>query len=203
MTEKRYSVWKSEEKAQREGPDYKTWREAEDERENLRRSLLQRNWRIWRHNDDGTVTDVTDGEPEERWWYCAWGKNHGFRTFECGSGSSNTDVKWREGRLVYAAAFTQSTTKPTPEQFQAHVLAETGVKVPCVPEKEQWWAWNGYYGTWKESETGYPQLSRSINWDLKRTDYHCSVYGTVSNRDEKRDALLAAARAAGKPEDES
>lgn len=65
MTERRYSVWTNETEAREEGPEFATWQEARRELDVLRLSIIQRNWRIWLHNYDGSVTDVTDGEPED------------------------------------------------------------------------------------------------------------------------------------------
>ena len=62
MTEKRYSVWTNETEAREEGPEYETWQGAKRELDVLKLSIIQRNWRIWRHDDDGSVTDVTTEE---------------------------------------------------------------------------------------------------------------------------------------------
>lgn len=198
VTEKRYSVRANETVAKGEGPEYQAWHAANRELDVLKLGIIRRNWRIWRHNDDGSVTDVTDGEPEEKWWQCNWNSDRG--TVVCEEAETLIEGWWtiqaigKEYRWVHANI--RSATAPTPEQFQAHVLAETGVKVPCV-EEAQWWRWSDREQEWTESlpQHGYVEV-----WNGAK---NCRVYGTVSSRDEKRDALLAAAKAAGKPEDEA
>lgn len=196
MTEKRYGLWSNNIAAKNAGPQYRTWQEAKVEHDSLSLDIPDTAWRIWLHNDDGTVTDVTDGEPEVM-WFCEWSKSKGYQATYAYIDNKERAGARLEGRVVESAsAHILSTIEPTPEQFQAYVLAETGVKVPCV-EEPRWWGWSSTINEWKPAALKHSYVEV---WNDARS---CCIYGTVSNRDEKRDALFAATKAAGKPEDEA
>ena len=61
-----------------------------------------------------------------------------------------------------------------------------------APEHPQWWDWDG--------ESWYEASVDSVSVGTNLFDrFMVSIYGTTANRDTKRDALLEAARKAGKP----
>lgn len=61
------------------------------------------------------------------------------------------------------------------------------------PEQPQWWYQLYPVGKWTPAVLGYGEcVQTGERWRVR-------VYGTTSDRDTKRDALLEAARKAGKP----
>ena len=70
-------------------------------------------------------------------------------------------------------------------------------RIEPVPEEEQprWWCWDTSIRAgsprphWREAGSKHPQTG----------GYYTIIYGTTADRDAKRDALLEAARKAGKP----
>lgn len=136
---KRYSVAQSAQGAQRVASIYgtcETWDRAKVVMDSLNK--YNPGHRIWHHNDDGTVTDVTDGDVEMQWWFCEWSKHKGFTSWEARPCTLPLamNIHWLDREANFAHCYIQSATAPTAEQFQAHILAETGVTVPCVPRCE-------------------------------------------------------------------
>ena len=142
-------------------------------------------------DDEYRVTvERVEPEPEKKWWISTWGKGDGYssRTTSLPVGESWVSTEYVNGLLGKAVAAIHSATEPTLSEFAAAVKEATGVEIP-VPEEEQpkWWLWNKKLG-WKPASNHYPWVS----------DGAVNLYGTVSDRDSKRDALLEAARKAGK-----
>ena len=140
-----------------------------------------------------------ESEEEEvpiRWW-CGWTPN-GFNAEPAYASTAGGYFEWdRNGNTTLAQAAITSTTMPTEETFWSHVTAQTGVARPVV-EEAQWWWWYDGSREWGK----YPD--HVDEGDIVVTRWgSLGLYGTVSDRDQKRDALLAAAQAAGKPEDEA
>lgn len=142
-----------------------------------------------------TVERVTDADPEaveegKQWWACGWRDDGYFNVAPTPQLSDRSTVRadFTDGTLDHVFAVIRSIAAPTLAEFRAAVKETTGVVLP-VEEEPRWWMWNGY--DWQEPE-GYGVTCRDF-------DMSCRVYGTTTDRNDKRDALLAAARAAGKP----
>lgn len=148
-------------------------------------------------------TDVTDADPDAKPdaepemvnWLMAWRIEDGFRRWE----SFDVDVRelttstYRNGDLRYAKASRRFPAGYTPT---IHDLKEAmkpyNVQVP-VPEEPQWHRWDRITHEWGSrflytTNPAYGIVDPEAVW----------IFGTTSDRDEKRDAFLEAAQKAGK-----
>lgn len=64
------------------------------------------------------------------------------------------------------------------------------------PEAPRWWTWDAFQSHWDISSADFPTVD--FHQYANGTVTSVTVYGTTADRDAKRDALLAAAKAAGK-----
>ena len=168
---------------------YATWEAANSERTG--------DMRIWDHSTT-PPTDVTDADPDAESemvnWAMAWQIEDGFHRWE----SFDVDVRelttctYRNGDLRYAKASRRFPAGYTPTIHDLNeALKPYNVQ---VPEEPQWHTWVRVYGRWSASAPHYNGVSPSAVLD----EDCVIVWGTSTDRDDKRDALLEAAQKAGK-----
>ena len=202
MSERRYSVWDQECVITQKHADHVEWHGANRERQALNAGQSDYDYRIYDHSTN-PPTDVTDAdpeavtEPEERWW-CEWSPTKGFKAEVAYASTAGGYYEWeRDGSASLVNAAITSTTEPTYTEFAEAVKAATGVTLPVEEvEEPQWW-----WCVIDDPDCWHVASNQTGPWPYFRLDpfyRDCRVYGTTADRDAKRDALLAAVRAAGK-----
>ena len=180
-------------------PKYKLWRDAKVETKKNASSPLK--FHIWDYSTT-PPTDVTDADPDAKPdaesemvnWAMAWQVEDGFHRWE----SFDVDVRelttctYRNGDLRYAKVSRRFPAGYTPTIHDLNeALKPYNVQ---VPEEPQWHTWVRVYGRWSASAPHYNGVSPSAVLD----EDCVIVWGTSTDRDDKRDALLEAAQKAGK-----
>ena len=194
--EKRYSVWRTAEEALSSGAYYGDWDDAKKE---WLVAYPDFNYRIFDHSTN-PPTDVTDAdpdaEPDKRWWQCYWDYRNGYEPHEFDGELTPAwaDITYCDKKITVARANIHSATEPTFAEFAAAVKDVTGVEIP-QPEEPTYWHWRR--AQWSEDENADGAIG--VVLDSYGLCDGAWVYGTTADRDAKRDALLAAAREAGKP----
>ena len=75
------------------------------------------------------------------------------------------------------------------------VYRVTVEEIESPQEQPQWWRWDDAFG-W--SKTGPAIVGEGVQRNTAHYGYNCVIHGTTADREAKRNALLAAAKDAGK-----
>lgn len=134
-----------------------------------------------------------DAEAEKRWWACFWDRKSGYQSkYPDRWGKERIAVEFAGGDLWQAQGIIHSATEPTFAEFAAAVKDATGVEIP-VPEEPHWWVIADVPdANWVKAKK--PEVNEDCVV-IRMSPPLAYVYGVES----ERDALLAAAREAGKP----